>query len=316
VAETPVPGSSGAPRTTLFEVNPLLHSSGLYRAWTIALTLSLTLSLGVRPALRGTYVGIEHWIDRADSVASFLGQSTALGGAMLLLRFLVVELPRRGPWHLSGLAGLLATVPLIAALSATRGTLSSRLALLNALVVIFLAVAIAIGRLLRRDRLALVPALFAFALTGKFFALLVPGLPSGKFIAGLCLLAALVCATSGLELRRKNKSLALFPFLSADFFARLCRGTLDPVFPALSSNAALLSALWCLLPLTIIFHLRGKHVGNVAAPLFVLSLISPITPLSLLAATIALLFLLPETPTFESAPVLQVRPAEEPGAPL
>ncbi len=316
MAETPVPGSSGAPRTTLFEVNPLLRSSGIYRAWTIALALSLTFSLGVRPALRGTYVGIEQWIDRADTVASFLGQSAALGGAMLLLRFLVLELPRRGPWHLGGLAGLLATVPLIAVLSATRGILGSRLALLNTLVVIFLAVAIAVGRLLRRDRLALVPALFAFALTGKFFALLVPGLPSGKWITGLCLLVALVCATSGLKLRKEDKSLALVPVISADFAARLCRGTLDPVFSALLQNPTLLSAVWGLLPLTIIFHLRGKHAGNVAAPLFVLSLISPITPLSLLAATIALLFLLPETPTFEPVSVVEPRTSEESRAPL
>lgn len=230
---------------------------------------------------------------------------------MLLLRFLVLELPRRSPWHLGGLAGILASVPLIAVLSSTRGILSPRLALLNAVFVISLAVTIALGRLFRRDRYAFLPALFAFCFTGKFLALLVPGLPSARLIAALCLLVTLVCATSGLTFERKKPNLAVIPLVSADFAARLCRGTLDPVFSALLPNAALLSGVWFLLPLTIIFHLRGKHPGNVAAPLLVLSLISPITPLSLLAATIALLFLLPETQTLEAIPVVELRPSDE-----
>lgn len=278
-------------------LDPSSMDRALYRGWAIALIFSLTFSLGVSPALRGTTVGLEVWIDRSDRLSSFVGQAAALIGSVLSMRFLIAELPRKRPWLITLLVGLLSTVPLVALLSATRGTLGERVSVLNAAVVAVIGILVMSAHITVRSRHALLPALAALAIGGRA-SLAIEYRPDWVGVAAwislaACLLASLVAI--GFQ-RVKTPAIALSTTLiSTEFIFRILRGSVDPLFTSLlSGTPSLVVPIWLLMPVCVIAHFRGASLRNLGAPLLVLASISPLTPLSLLAATNGLLCLLPE----------------------
>lgn len=269
----------------------------IYRAWTIALALSLTFSLGVGPALRGSTVGLEIWIDRSDRVAAFIGQSAAIVGSILSMRFLIVELPKKRPWIIKGLVGLLSTLPLIVLLSATRGILGERISMLNAVVVATIGLLVAGAHISLRSWHAVLPALGALAIGGRVTLLFESGAPWIRALAWASLAASILACLVAIGFGRVQKPMVLVAstMITTDFLMRVCRGSLDPLFSSLLSSApGWIVPVWMLLPASIIAHFRGGSSRNAGAPLLVLAAVSPLTPLSLLAATNGLLCLLPE----------------------
>lgn len=103
----------------------------LIRIWALLYFLSALFAVGVTPALRGTWVGIDRWIERLDQFTSLTSQATAVLTTLLLVHFAQVTVRTVRPLPLVLLAALLGAVPALFLIAAQKLALPSAAHLLT-----------------------------------------------------------------------------------------------------------------------------------------------------------------------------------------